>query len=81
MTSGRGLPSFDLVVPSRTQPEPEALDLLTDRTVARPKPPGARDVPVRTAAPEPPPLFRGGRPPSNASFLSVSVSAETLCGP
>lgn len=58
---GRSIPSFVLAVPSRTPPELRAPELLTDRMAARPTPPGARGTPVLTAAPEPPPLFRGGR--------------------
>lgn len=72
MTSGRGLPSFDLVVPSRTQLELLALDLLTDRTVARPKPPGAADHPIRSAASEPPPV------PGRPAFLILLLGIPAL---
>ncbi|MFK8849439.1 phosphatase PAP2 family protein [Streptomyces sp. Ac-502] len=45
-------------MPSRTGPGPSAPGILTDRTAARPRPPGARGAPVSAAASEPPPVPR-----------------------
>lgn len=69
--SGRGLPSFDLVVPSRTQPGPAGPGSPHDRTVARPRPPGARDVPIRTAV----------RAPDTASRSPEGRRTPPLCRP
>ncbi|QES12643.1 hypothetical protein DEJ45_09675 [Streptomyces venezuelae] len=59
-------------MPSRTPPETRAPELLTDRTAARPIPPGARGDPIPSAALEPPPLFQGGRLSSRRSSPSSS---------
>ncbi len=56
--SGRGLPSFDLVVPSRTQPGPAGPGSPHDRTVARPRPPGRA-------------TFRSGRPSGHQTRQAV----------
>lgn len=74
MTPGRGLPSFALVVPSRTHSELPAPDLLTDRMAARPKPPGACGTPVWTAASESPPPVPGS-PTFLLLFLLLGLPA------
>ena len=67
MIPGRSIPSTVLVVPSRTPPEPPAPDLLTDRTAARPKPPGARGNTDRDGRPGTTPPV-----PGRPAFLSSS---------
>ncbi|WP_324766534.1 phosphatase PAP2 family protein [Streptomyces kunmingensis] len=63
-------------MPSRTHPELPAPELLTDRTVARPKPPGACGTPVSSAGSEPPPPVPG-RP---TIFLPLFAGLRLLAG-
>ncbi|GAA3042661.1 hypothetical protein GCM10020000_22150 [Streptomyces olivoverticillatus] len=60
-------------MPSRTPLEPWAPEILTDRTPARPIPPGARGAPVGTAASEPPPV------PGPSAFRPRTVLFPALC--